>query len=241
MRPAGTQRPADADDEHRAVRLCKSIFPFLWCERGPLVLQLLRGGKRRFPAQPHALQRGELPFQLIQRAAHRIHDLLHSLLQIFGGSLLPGDDLFPVPLVHINGVKVVHLLVPADGVHVCDQTVAHMEIILSQSHALPLRQRMHHLGVCPQRGHVEGDGALHAVQIIVQARGRVHEQRRRHALQMQRAAQLFQEDLLDKADGLLCVIKPQRRPVPGGNDGFRHDRTLPRAQNHTVRSVFNVL
>lgn len=61
----------------------------------------------------------------------------------------------------------------------------------------------------PSAGTSKVTGLLHAVQIIVQARGRVHEQRRRHALQMQRAAQLFQEDLLDKADGLLCVIKPQ--------------------------------
>ena len=54
--------------------------------------------------------------------------------------LLGCDDLFPVPLIDVNGMKVVELLIAPDGVHVCVQTSAGSYHVSAESHALPLGQ-----------------------------------------------------------------------------------------------------
>ena len=83
------------------------------------------------------------------------------------------------------------------------------KIILVQRKALPFRQRVHHLRGAVHGGNVERHRALHTVQIVIQAQGRVYKQRRRHALQVQRAAQLCQKNLLDQPNGFLCLRQPQ--------------------------------
>ena len=50
-------------------------------------------------------------------------------LEIFAVPVFPGNDLFPVPLVYIDGVDVVQILIPANGVHIGIQAVADAEII----------------------------------------------------------------------------------------------------------------
>ena len=41
---------------------------------------------------------------------------------------------------------------------------------------LPLGQGVDHLGIPPGGGDVEGDGPLHAVEVVVEAGGRLHKQ-----------------------------------------------------------------
>ena len=182
VRPAGAQHPADAHNKDRAVLLGKGVFALFGRFFGPAVFQLLRGGERHRMVQPNGLQIGEFPLQFVQRAAHGLHNALHGVAQCFGAALGAGDHLFPVPLIDIDGMEIVHFFVAADGVHVGDKAVARAKLVFCQRHALPLRQRMHHGRIGRQRRHVKADRALHAVQIVVQARGRVYEQRRGNAL-----------------------------------------------------------
>ena len=48
--------------------------------------------------------------------------------------------------------------------------------------ALPFGQGVHHLALDTHSGDVEAHGALHAVEVVVEAGGRVHEQGRGDAL-----------------------------------------------------------
>ena len=94
-----------------------------------------------------------------------------------------------------------------------------------QGEPLPLGQGMDHLplGVCP--GDVEADGPLHAVQIVVEAGARRHEQGRGHPPQVQGAAQVHLKVVLDEFDGPLHLVDGQRGPIPFGNVYLAH--TLP--------------
>ena len=91
-----------------------------------------------------------------------------------------------------------------------------------QGHALPLGQGVDHLGVPPGGGDVEGDGPLHAAQVVVQASGRLHEERRGHPAQVERTAQRVLKEALQESDGLLGVVEIQAGGVPLGNIGLIH-------------------
>ena len=152
-----------------------------------------------------------------------MHDVLHSLFQVSLRAVLAQDDLFPVPLVHINRVQIVQRLIAADGIHICHKPVAGEKIILVQRKTLPFCQRVHYLCSAAHGGNVERHRALHAVQVVVQAKGRVYKQRCGHTLEVQRAAQLCQKNLFDEPDGLLRLIKPQCTLIPLRN----HRRHFP--------------
>ena len=93
-------------------------------------------------------------------------------------------------------MEIIQLLIPADGVHVGVQPLAHGELVAVQGHALPLGQGVDHLGVPARVGHVEGHGPLHAVQIVVQAGGRLHKQGGGHPAQVERTAQIVLKQAL---------------------------------------------
>ena len=73
------------------------------------------------------------------------------------------------------------------------------------------------------RRNVKPDGPLDAVEVVVQAARRLDEQRRRHALEVQREAQLLLEQILDKADRLLRIIEAEARAVPLRNPNLVHE------------------
>ena len=155
------------------------------------------------------------------------------------------DDLFPVPLIHIDGVEVVQLLVAADGVHVAVQALAHPEAVVLQGLALPLGQRLHHLCFGAAVLDVEGDLPLDAVQVVVQAGGRLQKQRRGHAVEVQRGAERVCEQPLHRADGALGVVQVQRGRIVCRNDGFTHG-SLPLScrsppPNHGTGTAFPLL
>ena len=140
------------------------VLPLLGGEVGEGVLQLLGGdeGDRLVDLGQDA-QLGEDRAQGLLGVRHGADNGLHRVLQVVQVPVPGGDDLFPVPLVHIDGVEVVGDLVPADGIHVGDQTFPHREVVVVQGHALPLGQGVDHLGLPPGGGNVKGDRPLHAV------------------------------------------------------------------------------
>ena len=66
---------------------------------------------------------------LMLHVLDNFEDLPHRILQGVQGALLLCNDTFPVPLVHITGVKVIQLLVPADGVHVGVKSLARLKAV----------------------------------------------------------------------------------------------------------------
>ena len=74
----------------------------------------------------------------LDKVAHEVGvNFLGGYSALVSKGMTPAD---PVPLVHIDGVEVVQLLVPADGVHVAVQALAHAEAVVLQGLALPLCQ-----------------------------------------------------------------------------------------------------
>ena len=123
---------------------------------------------------------------------------------------------------NVDGVDVVQFLVPADGVHIGVQAVAHGKMIPLQSQPLPLGQRVHHLGIGSYRGDVEGNGTLIAVQVVVQAGVFGDEQGSGDPLQIQCGGELLLEGGFDVGDGTLGVVGVQLRGVALGNKDLIH-------------------
>ena len=90
-------------------------------------------------------------------------------------------------------MEIVQILVPADGIHVGVQALAGVELIALQSQTLPLGQRVDHHGGVVHGPDVEGDGALHAVEVVVEAGAGLHEEGSGDPAQIEGTAQgLFQ-------------------------------------------------
>ena len=91
-----------------------------------------------------------------------------------------------------------------------------MKAILLQGVAFPFRQRVHDFS----RALVllldsEGNGALYAVQVVVETRFRGDKKRRGDPKQIKLLCQCLLKKVLDRLDGDLCVIEAQLRFVIG--------------------------
>ena len=222
---AALERGTDLHQEGGAVLLHEGVLALLRGQVGVFVFQLLGGDEGHVGAvQGQLLQLGEHGMQVHLGGAHSGHDGAHHALEVGFVAVLETDDFFPVPLVHIDGVEVVQVLVAADGVHVAVQALAHAEVVVLQGLALPLCQRLHHLCLNAAVLDVEGDLALHAVQIVVQAGGSLQKQRCRHTVQVQGGAQRVGEQALHGANGALGIVQVQRGLIVLRNDGLAHNK-----------------
>jgi len=215
---SGGQCPADALDEGRVVGLEEAVLPLLGREVGIEVLELLGTDEAEVTVE-RDLELGVVPLELVQGAADGGGDAADDLVQVGLRALLGFDDLLPVPLVDVDGVEVVELLVAPDRVHVADDALADVEVVALEGVALPLGQRLHDLGIVPHGRHVEADGALDAVQVVVHARGGIDDERRRHAHEVECRTELGEKDVFDALDRSLGVVERELRLVGLGYDG----------------------
>ncbi len=168
---AGLEGPADLHEKGGGMVLHPGVLPLLWSERREAVLQLLCGDKGDLAAD--AGQGGELGKHGPDRGlglADGVHDGGYGPLEIFQVPVPGGEHLFPVPLVHIDGMEIVGLLIPPDGVHIGVEPLPHGELVAVERHALPLGQGVDHLGVPPGGGNIKSDRPLHTVEVVVEAR-----------------------------------------------------------------------
>ena len=92
--------------------------------------------------------------------ADRAHDVAHGALEVRDVPVLSRDDLFPVPLVDVDGVKVIYFFVAPDGVHIGKKTLTGVKLIALERQTLPLGQRMHDLRVHADIRNVEAHRPL---------------------------------------------------------------------------------
>ncbi len=166
MPAAGGQGLADLHQEHGAVFLTDGMLPLGGGEVGVTVLQLLGGDEVHFPLGTEGEDGIGVP-QSRGGVADAANNVAHRVLQIRSGAVGGRDVLLPVPLVHVDGVDVVQLLVPADGVHVGVQPGTLLELIPFQGQALPLGQGVDYLALGSNIWNVEGHGTLHAVEVVI--------------------------------------------------------------------------
>ena len=226
---AALQLVADAHDEHRLIESTNSVFPLLGGQVGPGVLQLLRGDEENIVGQGE-IHTGELIAGGAGGLLESTVDLLDGLDQIFLGALFLGDDLFPVPLVHIDRVQVVQLLVPADGIHIGIQTATGLKAVFTQRPALPLCQRLDDLDFV--FGHIQQvklHRALHAGQVVVKTALQGDEQRGRDPFQVQSHGQIPLEIILDHLNSFLGLTHAQPGGIALGQDQLVgcHDISTP--------------
>ena len=219
---SGAELAADLHDAGGFVLAHIGVFPLgAGGQLGVPVFQLLGGDEADLPAQ-FCAQLGVADVESVVGGADGLDDGPDNQLQEIQIPVFRGDDLLPVPLVNVDGVNVVQFLVPADGVHIGVQAVAHGEMIPLQSQPLPLGQGVHHLGIGSYRGDVEGNGTLIAVQVVVQAGAFGDEQGSGDPLQIQRVGELLLEGGLDVGDGTLGVVGVQLGGVALGNKDLIH-------------------
>ena len=95
-------------------------------------------------------------------------------------------------------------------------------MVLLQSQAFPLGERMNYLSIHADRWDIKTDRAFIAVQIIVQAGVFRYKQGGGNPLQIQRGGEFLLEGGLDIRNGPLGVISVQSRPVALGYVNLIH-------------------
>ena len=108
------ERAADADEEDGAVLFADFVLALLRGEIRVLCLEVLGEVEMDLLGE----ERDELRVVGGEGglgAADGVVDAADRLLEERDGAVLVGDDLFPVPLVDVEGVEIVELLVGADG------------------------------------------------------------------------------------------------------------------------------
>mgnify|MGYP003303917133 CR=1 FL=1 len=201
----------DADDEHGPVLLANQVLALL----GGLVGVHLH----EFLAMYEVYLLGQVRMQLGISLAdvelgtqYGVVDTAHDVLQEIDVALFGRHGALPVPLVNIEGMEVVQFLVGTYGIHVGDDAIAGFHLVFRQGDALPLGQGVHHL--CHSLAHVlygEGNGALYAVQVVVQAKAAKHEQGCSNSAQAQLSGETAQEKILNLLDGQLCLLQVECR------------------------------
>ena len=218
----GLQNLSDLHQEHGVVLTADGILALIGSQIGIHVLQFLRGDEEHLTIQL-AAQAGEGNVQCIGGFTDSAHDGTDGGLQIVHIAVLAGDDLLPVPLIHVDGVNVVHFLIAADSVHIGIEALTLVETVTLQRKALPLSQRVHNLAIHTHIGNVKLNCALHTVQVIIQTGIIRNKQRSRHTAQIQCIAQIGLKRVLNKCDGPLQFIVRQGRGVTLGNVQFAHE------------------
>ena len=216
------QSAADALDEDRAIFPEAGVLPLLGGLVRPAVLQLLGGDKAHLPVElAQGLELGVDGLHGVLGVADGPDDVPHRGVEIIQVPLFGADDLFPVPLVHVDAVEVVQLvLVPADGVHVRIQALAGVKIIALQGQALPFGQALHHLRPGAGAEDVEGNGAFHPVEVVVEAGILRHKEGGGDPVEIQQGSQPVLKEALEQGNGFLRLVNGKEALIARGDIGF---------------------
>ena len=107
-------------------------------------------------------------------------------------------------------MDVVRDLIPADGAHIRIEPLSFAEAVFFQCIALPFGQGLHHLRfIFVLLLNAEGNRPLDAVQVVVHAGSRIHEQRRGYAQQVQPFSQQPLKEILHRLDPYLGIVQGQ--------------------------------
>src|SRR5699024_10536622 len=141
------------------------------------------------------------------------------------GAFFSGDDLLPVPLIHIYGMDVVQILVSPDGDHVCIQSLALGKTVFLQRVALPLGKRVNDLRILLLALDIEAYRAFHAVKIIVKSGRRGYKYRSRDTEKIQFLRQCLLKKIFDCLNCHLGIVKVQVGVIPFGNSHLFHNKS----------------
>ena len=105
-------------------------------------------------------------------------DAANHIFEECDGAITLRNHSLPVPLVHIERMKIIKFLIGTDGVHIGIDTIAWLYFIFCQGQALPFSQRVNHLSLCiTQILDRESYRALHSIQVVIDTQTLQYEER----------------------------------------------------------------
>ena len=125
-------------------------------------------------------------------------------------------------------MNIIGNFIPADSIHICIKAFAYRKTIGFESLALPFGQGVHNLHGGAGFQHVEGDGAFHTVQVIIQTAFRRDHDGGGNAGEVQGFGQFLFEEVFNELDGNLCVAQIQDRVVVLGDNEVHGEPLLPK-------------
>ena len=219
---AVAERTADADDEHRALLAHDGVFTLFGRERGIKLAQRFGVNEGDFGRQLRLELRETLAHQILG-ALYRGIDRTNHFLQEFHRAIFGANHAFPVPLIDIERVDVTQFLVGADGIHVGVNAVAGLHAIFGEGEALPLGQRMHHLGTgVAEVFDREIHGAFLAAQVVVDAQTAQHKQRSGDATKTKCRRKIVGKELFDDFNALLGGVHVEQRTIVANGNEIAH-------------------
>ena len=224
---AAAEGAAYLHEEYGAVFLCGDVFAFFRGFVRIFILQLL-GGNEGDGVRQFGLDMGivgaDKAFSLAEGQVDAVDDVPQELLIPLGRR----HDALPVPLVHKDGMDIIGFLIPADGVHIRVKAFSHGETVGLQGLPLPLGQGVDNFHGRAGFQHIEGDGAFHTVQVIIQTAFRRDHDGRGNTGKIQGLGQFLFEKVLDELNGDLCIAQIQNRVIVLGDNEVHGEPLLPK-------------
>ena len=177
-------------------------------------------------------ERGEGKTKLVLRVTNCADDFADGVLQVFRRPVRLFNHLFPVPLVNVYRMEIVHFLVTTDGVHIRIYSFACGKTVVVERHALPFRKRMNNCRLRACFFYAEGYGTFNTVEVVIQSGLRLYEQRSGYPAQIERIAQLFFKNSVDHTDSGLCFVNAEN-----GFVSLRHDCSAHRQPPFFIKKL----
>src|ERR1035437_1023359 len=139
-------------------------------------------------------------------------DLFNYSRQKLQVSLIFGDNLFPVPLIHIGAMIMIEEIVSAHSTHISIQSFANIKSELFQCHPFPFGFCLYNLGFDGMLViivlNVELDGSTRAipVKVVINATLYIYDQRTLNPYQVKFLTKMLLDVLFDRSDRILCLL-----------------------------------
>ena len=210
------QLSADTLDKHGTVFLADSILTLLRSFVRIHIKQILRMDKMNLLWQ----ERLQLWIVLASQelgAEDGCIDAANHIFKECDGAVFLGNHSLPVPLVHIERMKIIKFLIGTDGIHISIDTIVWLYLIFCQGQALPFSQRVNHLSLCiTQILDRESHRALHSIQVVIDTQTLQYEERGGDTAQAQLCGQVLLEELFYHFDTHFGLAHIQQRLIPFG-------------------------
>lgn len=222
MRRAAFEFSADLHDEHGSVFFADRALALGRREIRIAVFKLLRIDEIGRFVDVH-VEYGVTHADFSVGKDDRFDDVFHRLFEIVDGTFLSRDDFLPVPLIDENGVRVVYVVVSANGVHIRVDALARAVSVAVKRHSLPFCEGLHDLCVSVHLFEGEFDFAFHAVQIVVDAAAAGNDEGSGYSVEREGERERVLKFVFDVFNGVLRLTEREKGSIILGNgERVRH-------------------
>ncbi len=205
---------SDTDDEDGSIGSADGILALLWSEVGVHLEEFFGVDEMDVIGKEWLNLRIAFAYEVFG-ALYGVVDAAHHGLQITYIPVFGLHDALPIPLIDIEGMDVVKFFIATDGIHVGVESIAWLDVVLSEHDPFPLGKGMHyfrHLII-----HIldrEMYGTFHSAEVVVETESAKHEEGCGDTAQTECSGKILLEEVLYLLDGLfglkgveqLCIV-----------------------------------